>query len=227
MLIITMTTFIHGDNDYAAQVVSFLDRIADIASNTSLQSYTSLQNYTSCLLTVDKLVPTIRVKLSASSAPVEASVQTPCNITTDSADRNADFSTNWTAETSPKEFLLAAVHRGSLTFSDHTLYGDRTVFSQVCISFRDVVHPIMGHHISECSKPHFRVCSGRTLRDTARVQHTNVSQTMADYNLFQCVPQTDYIGKQFTGVFHVGDVPTVVILVTATSEKVPGQRGDH
>ncbi len=165
-----MTTFSRYGNEYAAHISSFLDRIAYIASHTDLPIYTN------CRLTansseqlVDILIPAIRMKLPASPAPVSASVQSTCDVATASADRNIEFSTNWATEASPKKLLLAAIHRGSLAFPDRILNGDRTVISQICISFRDVVNPVMGHYISECSKSHFRICSARTLRDTARV----------------------------------------------------------
>jgi hypothetical protein len=125
------------------------------------------------------------MELPARPAPVSTSIRTTSDVTTATADRNTNFSTNRATEASPKMPLLAVVHRGSLAFPDRFIYGSDTIVSQISISLREVVHPIMGHYISDRSKPHFSVCSASALRDAARVQHTNVRQAVAADNLFQ------------------------------------------
>jgi hypothetical protein len=94
-----------------------------------MHKYTNCYQFINIQYLINILVPSIRVELPARPAPVRASIRATSDVTTATADRDANFCTNRTTEASPKMLLLAAIHRGSLAFPDRFLYGCNAVIS--------------------------------------------------------------------------------------------------
>jgi hypothetical protein len=69
----------------------------------------------------------------------------------------------------------------------------QTTFHEIAVALRKIVNPISRGNFLETVKPRFYVRGGFTVRNTARVKDSESRQTNTRQNLFELVPQTNYI----------------------------------